>query len=232
MKHQMLTLRLGPLHILAQGGNVQPECGQGEAEMIWANYCRHVKPFTWEHHVLPAPSLASCLLFSVCAHACVGVRIFKRCYLFPCFFANSLLRYLWLKKVWWGSREEVPLCFVLAAALWVKRGVPKSRVRSHRAWGPVLRKRSAVVTSPRVLVLMVLRSPACQVKDREWPKANDHEAAFGQFNSPNLRSDEYLCPSKGGDRNVAALTWIDLSQDKTAAPSLGGRSGSRLTAKL
>lgn len=49
---------------------------------------------------------------------------------------------------------------------------------------------------------------------------------LGSLAPQTARSDEYLCPSKGGDRNVAALTWIGLSQRKTAAwETLPGREG-------
>lgn len=37
-----------------------------------------------------------------------------------CFLADSLVGYLWLEEVLCGSREEVAVCFILAAAFWVK----------------------------------------------------------------------------------------------------------------
>lgn len=151
----MLTLQQGPFHILAQGRNRQPGYRQGEAEMIWANYCRHGKASTWEHHVLSAPCSESCLLFFVCAHACTWNVCFSLTDVIS-FLASLLTAYYAICDLkTFGEPAGKKKLFDSSRLL----HSGSSRASWKTKWDPAaLWKRGPAVNNPRVLVFMVLWS--------------------------------------------------------------------------
>lgn len=65
-----------------------------------------------------------------------------------------------------------------------------------------------------------------EVKPRTRAAKTSVRSLLGSIAPQTVRLDEYLCLSKGGDGNEAVLTWIDLSQHRSASwDALPGREG-------
>jgi len=104
----------------------------------------------------------------------------------------------------------------------VKQGLPKSRVRSCHA---VEEKRCghqplhAGLHGPLIPVEVKSRT-------RSGQNLTSVRLLLGGFVPQTVRLDEHLCPSDGGNGNVAALAWTDSSHHSTEAwETLPGREG-------
>lgn len=153
--------------------------------MIWANYCRHEKASTWEHHVLSAPCSESYLLFFVCAHACTR---------YVCLSLTDVISFLVSLLTAYYAICDLKTFGEAAGKKWLFDSSWLLHSGSSRAsW-----KQSEILLcwgreELRSTALMRWSSwtsdlSGSQVKDQEQPKSNECEFVFGKLSSPNCEA--------------------------------------------